>query len=78
MRQREPKNYERMKRVQQERARQGLPNPYMDIARTMIDGRYVPPDTNPVPMPKTFDKPQTEHYNRFHTDTDIDPDDCIW
>ena len=78
MQQREPHNYERMKRVQQERAHQGLPNPYMEIAKTMIDGRYVPSDTNPMPMPKTFDKPQTEHYNTFHAETDIDPDDCIW
>lgn len=78
MQQREPHNYERMKRVQAERALVGLPNPYMEIAKTMIDGRYVPTDVNPMPMPKTLDKPPTEHYNTFHTETDIDPDDCIW
>ena len=76
MQQREPHNYERMKRVQQERAHQGLANPYMEIAKTMIDGRYVPTDTNPVPMPRTIDKPTTTHYNTFHAETD--PDDCIW
>ena len=78
MQQREPHNYERMKRVQQERAHQGLANPYMEIAKTMIDGRYVPTDINPAPMPKTLDNPTTEHYNTFHAETDIDPDDCIW
>ena len=39
----------------------------------MIDGRYVPADTNPMPIPKTVDKTPTEHYNTFHAETDIDP-----
>ena len=78
MQQREPHNYERMKRVQLERSHQGLANPYMDIAKTMIDGRYVPADTNPMPMPRTVDKPTTTHYNRRYTDANIDPDDCIY
>ncbi len=75
MQQREPQNYERMKRVQQKRAHEGLANPYMEIAKTMIDGRFVPGDTNPVPMQRTVDKPQTNHYTN---NTDTKPDDCIW
>lgn len=78
MKQREPHHYERMLRVQKERALEGKPNPYMEVAKTMIDGRYVPSDVNPMPMPVTIDKPTTIHYNTFHAETDIDPDDCIW
>jgi hypothetical protein len=78
MKQREPHHYARMLRVQKERAHDGRKNIFADIAKTMIDGRYVPSDTNPMPMPKTIDKPTTTHYNTFHAETDIDPDDCIW
>lgn len=78
MKQREPHNYERMLRVQKERAHNGRKNTFAEIAKTMIDGRYVPADVNPKPMPKTIDKPTTIHYTSFHAETDIDPDDCIW
>ncbi len=78
MKQRAPHHYERMKRVQKERALEGKPNPYMEVAKTMIDGRFVPEETQYRHKPtQTFDTPPTKQYTTT-TQTDIDPDDCIW
>lgn len=76
MQQRQPHHYARMKRVQAEREKQGIVNPWAELAQRMVDGRYVPDQENIAPMSKPVDTPQTKHYN--HTHTNIDPDDCIY
>tara|TARA_R110002020_G_scaffold186505_2_gene384535 strand:+ start:1975 stop:2706 length:732 start_codon:yes stop_codon:yes gene_type:complete len=76
MEQREPHNYARMRRVQKEREREGRRNPYMEIAKTMIAGNYVPdePDLARRKPTQTFDNPTTEHYtNNEWTDRDNCP-----
>ncbi len=75
MQQRQPQHYERMRRVQAEREKEGRINPWAKVAQDIIDGRYVP-DENPIPMTKPIDKPQRKHYNHSHTN--IGPDDCIF
>ena len=76
MQQRAPHHYARMLRVQKERAAEGKPNPYMAVAQSMIDGRFVPEETKYRHKPtQTFvDKPKTINYSTPHGR--IDPDDC--